>query len=96
MRSKLDEGSDTRGKARGKARGKRKSPKGGKALQRLLIYLSERDPLLVGDVVGPIDVPKAAQPKVGPARQALRQGLPARHAGARESRVQRPRHTRRR
>jgi hypothetical protein len=87
MRSKLDEGSDTR-RARGKARGKRKSPKGGKALQRLLIYLSERDPLLVADVVGPIDVPKAAEPKVGPARQALR-ARPAR-AARRGARIARP------
>jgi hypothetical protein len=88
MRSKLDERSDARGKAGRKSRGKRKSPKGGKALQRLLIYLSERDPLLVGDVVGPIDVPKAARPKVGTPKQALR-ARPAR-AGRGGARIARP------
>lgn len=67
MRSKLDERSDTRGKVRRKG----KSPKGGKALQRLLTYLSERDPLLVGDIVGPIDLARAPRPKVGPSRTAL-------------------------
>lgn len=68
MRSKLDEKSKTRGKERRKP----KSPKGGKALQRLLTYLAERDPPLIGDVVDTIEVPKAAQPKVGPAQQGLR------------------------
>ena len=66
MRSRLDEGSE-RGKGKSRVRRKAKSPKGGKALQRLLNYLSERDPLLVADVVGPIGLPKAAQPKVAPA-----------------------------
>ena len=51
MRSRLDEGSERRGKDKTRVRRKSKSPKGGKALQRLLNYLSERDPLLVADVV---------------------------------------------
>ena len=74
MRSKLDVEIDRGRKGRAKAKPKR--PKGGKALQRLLAYLTERDPSLVREVV-PIDLPAAALPKVGP-RQALR----ARRTGA--------------
>ena len=87
MRSRLDEGSE-RGKAKARVRRKAKSPKGGKALQRLLNYLSERDPLLVADVVGPIGLPKAAQPKVAPAPSVGR----ARPAPAARGRVSRTSH----
>ena len=87
MRSRLDEGSE-RGKGKARVRRKAKSPKGGKALQRLLNYLSERDPLLVADVVGPIGLPKAAQPKVAPAPSVGR----ARPAPAARGRVSRTSH----
>ena len=89
MRSRLDEGSERRGKDKTRVRRKAKSPKGGKALQRLLNYLSERDPLLVADVVGPIGLPKAAQPKVAPAPSVGR-ARPAPAARARASRTSRP------
>ena len=88
MRSRLDEGSE-RGKAKARVRRKAKSPKGGKALQRLLNYLSERDPLLVADVVGPIGLPKAAQPKVAPAPSVGR-ARPAPGARGRVSRTSHP------
>jgi hypothetical protein len=68
MRGKADEKSETRGKKRRKTR----SPKGGKALQRLLAYLAERDPLLIADVVNTIEVPASARPRVGAAPQGLR------------------------
>jgi hypothetical protein len=89
MRSRLDEGSKQRGTGRARVRRKVKSPKGGKALQRLLNYLSERDPLLVADVVGPIGLPKAAQPKVAPAPSVSR-ARPAPGARARVSRTSHP------
>ena len=88
MRSRLDEGSE-RGKGKARVRRKAKSPKGGKALQRLLNYLSERDPLLVADVVGPIGLPKAAQPKVAPAPSVGR-ARPAPGARGRVSRTSHP------
>ena len=87
MRSRLDEGSE-RGKGKSRVRRKAKSPKGGKALQRLLNYLSERDPLLVADVVGPIGLPKAAQPKVAPAQSVGR----ARQSPGARGRVSRTSH----
>ena len=68
MRSKVDE---KRHETRGTKRGKTKSPKGGKALQRLLTYLAERDPLLIGDVFDTIEVPKSSWPKIGAAPQGL-------------------------
>jgi hypothetical protein len=89
MRSRLDEGSKQRGTGRARVRRKVKSSKGGKALQRLLNYLSERDPLLVADVVGPIGLPKAAQPKVAPAPSVGR-ARPAPGARARVSRTSHP------
>jgi hypothetical protein len=88
MRSRIDEGSE-RGKGKSRVRRKAKSPKGGKALQRLLNYLSERDPLLVADVVGPIGLPKAAQPKVAPAPSVGR-ARPASGARGRVSRTSHP------
>ncbi len=51
---------------------KPKSPLGGKALQRLFFYLGERDPTLNDDVVATIAVPKAARPKFGLTKMALR------------------------
>jgi hypothetical protein len=51
---------------------KPKSPLGGKALQRLFFYLGERDPTLNDDVVATIAVPKAARPKFGLTKNALR------------------------
>ena len=89
MRSRLDERSERRGKSKARVRRKAKSPKGGKALQRLLNYLSERDPLLVADVVGPIGLPKAAQPKVAPAPSVGR-ARPASGARGRVSRTSHP------
>ena len=44
---------------------------GGKALQRLLLYLLERDPAIIEDVVR-VRVPASAQPPVEQARNALR------------------------
>ena len=46
-------------------------PKGGKALQRLLTFLAQRDPELIAEAP-PTDIPPASRPKVGPARQVLR------------------------
>ncbi len=89
MRSRLDEGSERRGRNKARVRRKAKSPKGGKALQRLLNYLSERDPLLVADVVGPIGLPKVAQPKVAPAPSVGR-ARPAAGARGRASRTSHP------
>ena len=67
MRSRLDERSKTRGRQR-----KPSKPRGGKALQRLLTYLAERDPPLIADVVDPVVMAKAARPKVGPAQPRSR------------------------
>ena len=66
MRSKIDPKDD-----RSRGRRKVKSPKGGKALQRLLSYLGERDLKLIPETV-PVDVPAASQPKVGGVRRALK------------------------
>ena len=69
MRSRLDEPKrNERGRA---ARAAMPKPKGGKALQRLLTFLAQRDPELIAEAP-PTDIPPAAQPKVGPARMALR------------------------
>jgi photosystem II stability/assembly factor-like uncharacterized protein len=65
VRSKIDPKDD-----RSRGRRKAKSPKGGKALQRLLSYLGERDPKLISETV-PVDVPAASQPKVGGTQRAL-------------------------
>jgi hypothetical protein len=67
MRSKLDAKISPRARQR-----KPKAPVGGKALQRLFFYLGERDPALNDDVVASIAVPKAARPKFGLTRKALR------------------------
>lgn len=45
---------------------------GGKALQRLFAYLGQRDPALNDDIVAAIAVSKAARPKFGLTRRALR------------------------
>ena len=58
MRSKIDTKLQRRAK-------KPKSPVGGKALQRLFFYLSERDPALNNDVLATIEVPKVARPRFG-------------------------------
>ena len=65
-----------------------KSPKGGKALQRLLSYLGERDLELIPETV-PVDVPAASQPKVGGVRRALkaRPAAPRRARSARTARA---------
>ena len=80
MRSKLDEKSETGRSVRRRS----VSPKGGKALQRLLVYLGERDPAMIGEVVATA-VPKVAHPKVGPAQRALR-AAPSRAARSRPAR----------
>jgi hypothetical protein len=67
MKSKLEAKIERRTK-----RKKPKSPIGGKALQRLFFYLGERDPKLNDDVVATIAVPKAARPKFGLTKKALR------------------------
>jgi hypothetical protein len=51
---------------------KRKSPAGGKALQRLFSYLSERDPAISNDVVATVAPPKATLPRFGLPKSALR------------------------
>jgi hypothetical protein len=86
MRSKLDAKTDTSRTARRKG----KSPKGGKALQRLLNYLSERDPLLIADIVDPVELSKASQPKVGVSRQALKVRPASAAVRARTARKARP------
>ena len=67
MKSKIEARIERRTK-----RKKPKSPVGGKALQRLFFYLGERDPKLNDDVVATIAVPKAARPKFGLTKKALR------------------------
>src|SRR4030095_13410495 len=71
MRSKIDTKLQRRAK-------KPKSPVGGKALQRLFFYLSERDPALNNDVLATIEVPKVARPRFGLTKSAPR----ARHGRA--------------
>ncbi len=86
MRSKIDARIErlTKGK-------KPKSPLGGKALQRLFTYLGERDPKLNDDVVATIAVPKAARPKFGLTKRALRaKPVSAARAAARGRRRQAP------
>jgi photosystem II stability/assembly factor-like uncharacterized protein len=88
VRSKIDEGRD-----RGRARRKVKPPKGGKALQRLLTYLAQRDPKLIPEAV-PIDVPAASQPRVGRVRDVLktsRAAAPAARGRSARARAKRPR-----
>ena len=63
MRSKIDTKLQRRAK-------KPRSPVGGKALQRLFFYLSERDPALNNDVLAMIEVPSVARPRFGLARGA--------------------------
>src|SRR5947208_15116391 len=48
------------------------SPVGGKALQRLFFYLSERDPALNNDVLATIEVPKVGRPRFGLTKSAPR------------------------
>ena len=67
MRSKIEARLERRSK-----RKKPKSPVGGKALQRLFFYLGERDPKLNNEVVATIAPPRAARPKFGLTRTALR------------------------
>ena len=67
MRSKIEARLERRSK-----RKKPKSPIGGKALQRLFFYLGERDPKLNDEVVATIAPPRAARPKFGLTRTALR------------------------
>src|SRR5437870_8848614 len=67
MRSKIDAKINRRTKQK-----KRKSPLGGKALQRLFFYLGQRDPTLNNEVVATIAVPNAAKPKFGLTKRALR------------------------
>jgi photosystem II stability/assembly factor-like uncharacterized protein len=67
MRSKIDATIGRRGK-----QGKSTPPPGGKALQRLFAYLGQRDPALNSEVVATIAVPRAARPKFGLTKVALR------------------------
>jgi len=67
MRSKIDAEINRRGKQR-----KATPPAGGKALQRLFIYLAQRDPALNNEIVATIAVPRAARPKFGLTKAALR------------------------
>src|SRR5262245_65951645 len=66
MRSKIDITTGRRGR-------KRSTPlPGGKALQRLFAYLGSHDPVLNNEVVAPVAVPRAARPKFGLTRAALK------------------------
>ena len=76
MRSKIDAKFERRGRGR-----KPRSPVGGKALQRLFAYLGRRDPTLNDDVVAAVPVPKAARPKFGLTKRALRMKAGARASG---------------
>ena len=67
MRSKLDVKIDTRGRKQ-----KPKPLPGGKVLQRLFSYFTERDPTLSSEVVATIPVPKVARPRFALTRRALR------------------------
>lgn len=75
MRSKNEARINRRGKI------KAKSPVGGKALQRLFFYLSERDPALNDDVLAMVAPPVAAQPKFGLTKSATRAKSIRAHAG---------------
>ena len=79
MRSKIDATIGRRAKQR-----KVTPPPGGKALQRLFAYLGQRDPALNTEVVATIAVPRAARPKFGLTKVALRaravSGVKARRA----------------
>jgi photosystem II stability/assembly factor-like uncharacterized protein len=72
MRGKNDTNAETPRRGRRRKATTRKSPPGGKALRRLLIYLAERDPVLIGEVVDTAPMPKAPRRAVGPAQQAMR------------------------
>jgi hypothetical protein len=77
MRSKFDARIESKGKAIAKAAARKPSPvPGGKALQRLFHFLARRDPVLNDDVVAELGVPKAARPKFGLTRQAMRAKVP--------------------
>ena len=80
MRSKIDTKLQRRAK-------KPKSPVGGKALQRLFFYLSERDPALNNDVLATIEVPTVARPRFGLTKSAprARRGRAAAAARARHA-----------
>ena len=65
MRSKIDAPTGRRGK-------RKPAPPGGKALQRLFAYLGCRDPVLNNEVVATVAVPRAARPKFGLTRAALK------------------------
>ena len=67
MKSKIETKIERRTKQK-----KTKSPVGGKALQRLFFYHGERDTTLNDDVLAAIPVPKAARPKFGLTKKALR------------------------
>jgi hypothetical protein len=67
MRSKFDAKIERQGKAK-----KPKPVPGGKALQRLFHFLGQRDPKLNDDVVMALAVPKAARPKFGLTKKAMR------------------------
>src|SRR5918995_1709253 len=67
MRSKTDAKIEPRTRQR-----KPKSPLGGKALQRLFFYVTQRDPALTKDVVAAIAVPRTAQPQFGIPKNLLR------------------------
>ena len=71
MRSKIDARFERRGRG-----GKPRSPVGGKALQRLFAYLGRRNPTLNDEVVAAVAVPKAARPKFGLTKRALRAKAP--------------------
>ena len=67
MRSRLDAKIERVGKGKTPKR-----PAGGKALQRLLLYLGLRSPALAEEAIVALDVPKAALPKFKLAKKAMR------------------------
>ena len=79
MRSKIDAKIERSGKQKRYAARKLTSPPGGKALQRLISYLGQRDPALNDEVLAAVPLPKTARPAFGLTTTALR----AKPAGAR-------------
>jgi hypothetical protein len=74
MRSKIDARLD-----RSLRRKKRKSPPGGKALQRLFFYAGQRDPALTRDILDTIAIAKTALPRSRRSERTLRAAIaPAR------------------
>ena len=95
MRGKNEKDVEAGRRGRRRKTAKRKPSSGDKALRRLLIYLAERDPALIGEVVDTARPPKAPAKPVGPAQQALRAMRSTRGVATRARRAPAPTHAKR-